>query len=138
MLELDRRLELALALPRNAVRMGEKFDPTLLPSALDPLVAVFVDGQEVVPQFLIGFRHVFDRSHGGELQLELAELFLVVIVLVRLRERGRGLGSIISSLIKIITLHYYKRCAYILTLRLPRELKDLPHDFNMHRKVFRL
>lgn len=92
MLELDRRLELALALPRNAVRMGEKFDPTLLPSALDPLVAVFVDGQEVVPQFLIGFRHVFDRSHGGELQLELAELFLVVIVLVRFEIAPRAEG----------------------------------------------
>lgn len=95
MLELDRRLELALA--GHAMRMGEKFDPALLASALDPLVAVLVDSQEIVPQLSIGFRHLIDRLHVGELLLELAELFFMIIILMCLRE---GRGSIMISQVR--------------------------------------
>lgn len=89
MLELNRRLELGLA--RNVVRVGDKLDPTLLPAAFDPLVAIFVDSQEIIPQFSISLRHFLDRSHAGELLLELAELFFMIVVLVCLCEGPRSI-----------------------------------------------
>lgn len=66
-LELDGRLERILV--GQGIGVRKKLDPALLPSPFDPLVAVLVHCQEVVPQFTISFRHLGNGSHVGELEL---------------------------------------------------------------------